>query len=199
MQRDEAQMAELVDALGSGPSGGNTVEVRVLFWAPQFRKPCSSSRAFSFLRPEREVPADFPRGLERIAPASAIPGSRMGDRVLFWAPQFRKPCSSSRAFSFLRPEREVPADFPRGLERIAPAGAIPGSRTGDRVLFWAPIRKPCSSSRAFSFPGLERIAPASAILGSRGSRPHARPTRPTSVSLVRSLVHLACVGSHIRG
>jgi hypothetical protein len=30
----EAQMAELVDALGSGPSGGNTVEVRVLFWAP---------------------------------------------------------------------------------------------------------------------------------------------------------------------
>lgn len=27
-------MAELVDALGSGPSGGNTVEVRVLFWAP---------------------------------------------------------------------------------------------------------------------------------------------------------------------
>ena len=29
-------MAELVDALGSGPSGGNTVEVRVLFWAPVF-------------------------------------------------------------------------------------------------------------------------------------------------------------------
>ena len=29
-------MAELVDALGSGPSGGNTVEVRVLFWAPKF-------------------------------------------------------------------------------------------------------------------------------------------------------------------
>ncbi len=31
-----AQMAELVDALGSGPSGGNTVEVRVLFWAPGY-------------------------------------------------------------------------------------------------------------------------------------------------------------------
>ncbi|CAG9193261.1 hypothetical protein BCAR13_1070029 [Paraburkholderia caribensis] len=29
-----AQVAELVDALGSGPSGGNTVEVRVLSWAP---------------------------------------------------------------------------------------------------------------------------------------------------------------------
>ena len=33
--RHRAQMAELVDALGSGPSGGNTVEVRVLFWAPK--------------------------------------------------------------------------------------------------------------------------------------------------------------------
>src|SRR5690606_12079494 len=30
-----AQMAELVDAPGSGPGGGNTVEVRVLFWAPR--------------------------------------------------------------------------------------------------------------------------------------------------------------------
>ena len=29
-----AQVAELVDALGSGPSGGNIVEVRVLSWAP---------------------------------------------------------------------------------------------------------------------------------------------------------------------
>ena len=27
----------MVDALGSGPSGGNTVEVRVLFWAPIFK------------------------------------------------------------------------------------------------------------------------------------------------------------------
>ncbi len=27
-------MAELVDASGSGPGGGNTVEVRVLFRAP---------------------------------------------------------------------------------------------------------------------------------------------------------------------
>ena len=26
-------MAELVDALGSGPSGSNVVQVRVLFWA----------------------------------------------------------------------------------------------------------------------------------------------------------------------
>ena len=29
-------MAELVDALGSGPSGSNPLEVRVLFWAPKF-------------------------------------------------------------------------------------------------------------------------------------------------------------------
>ncbi|CAL8473799.1 protein of unknown function [Caballeronia sp. S22] len=36
--RTLAQVAELVDALGSGPSGGNTVEVRVLSWAPDVRK-----------------------------------------------------------------------------------------------------------------------------------------------------------------
>ena len=29
-----AQVAELVDALGSGPSGSNPVEVRVFSWAP---------------------------------------------------------------------------------------------------------------------------------------------------------------------
>src|SRR5205823_3447199 len=39
----QAQMAELVDALGSGPSGGNTVEVRVLFWAPPSSFPAQDS------------------------------------------------------------------------------------------------------------------------------------------------------------
>ena len=32
-----AQVAELVDALDSGSSGGNPVEVQVLFWAVKFR------------------------------------------------------------------------------------------------------------------------------------------------------------------
>ena len=41
-------MAELVDALGSGPSGGNTVEVRVLFWAPRYI--LQDPRIFSFCR-----------------------------------------------------------------------------------------------------------------------------------------------------
>jgi hypothetical protein len=40
-------MAELVDALGSGPSGGNTVEVRVLFWAPGYILQDPRSRAYS--------------------------------------------------------------------------------------------------------------------------------------------------------
>ncbi len=41
-------MAELVDALGSGPSGGNTVEVRVLFWAPIINKMVRASEPFLF-------------------------------------------------------------------------------------------------------------------------------------------------------
>src|SRR5690606_16578123 len=44
-----AQVAELVDALGSGPSGGNTVEVRVFSWAPLFRKNRAPGSVFSFL------------------------------------------------------------------------------------------------------------------------------------------------------
>ena len=37
----------MVDALGSGPSGGNTVEVRVLSWAPDSKvKPLTSGFTF---------------------------------------------------------------------------------------------------------------------------------------------------------
>ena len=35
-QPNQAQMAELVDALGSGPNARKGVEVRVFFWAPVF-------------------------------------------------------------------------------------------------------------------------------------------------------------------
>jgi hypothetical protein len=41
-----AQVAELVDALVSGISGGNTVEVRVFSWAPKFKKPSQPTRFF---------------------------------------------------------------------------------------------------------------------------------------------------------
>lgn len=34
----EAQVAELVDAHGSGPCASNGVEVRVFSWAPEFQK-----------------------------------------------------------------------------------------------------------------------------------------------------------------
>ena len=35
---DHAQVAELVDALASGVSGGNPVEVQVLSWAPHIKQ-----------------------------------------------------------------------------------------------------------------------------------------------------------------
>jgi hypothetical protein len=49
-------MAELVDALGSGPSGGNTVEVRVLFWAPNSEGPHTRTFFFSARRKQRACP-----------------------------------------------------------------------------------------------------------------------------------------------
>ena len=41
-----ARMAELVDALGSGPSAGNGVEVQILFRAPKKGKPASAGFPF---------------------------------------------------------------------------------------------------------------------------------------------------------
>ena len=55
-KRHLAQVAELVDAPGSGPGGGNTVEVRVLSWAPRFRK-AGSMPAFSISGREAAKPA----------------------------------------------------------------------------------------------------------------------------------------------
>ena len=43
-----AQVAELVDAHGSGPCGGNTVEVRVFSWAPLFKTKPSHWLGFVF-------------------------------------------------------------------------------------------------------------------------------------------------------
>ena len=51
-QAKRAQVAELVDALGSGPSGGNTVEVRVLSWAPSVLKRSASAGLFHFYAQE---------------------------------------------------------------------------------------------------------------------------------------------------
>ena len=58
--QEEAQVAELVDALGSGPSGGNTVGVRVPSWAPT-----KTTRLGAFFCARREVPADFPEGTRK--------------------------------------------------------------------------------------------------------------------------------------
>ncbi len=72
----QARMAELVDALGSGPSAGNGVEVRVLFRAPKTKKPL---RRFFFV-PRKAEPCGSAWGLERFA-MQGEPGSRLRDRV----------------------------------------------------------------------------------------------------------------------
>lgn len=47
-------MAELVDALGSGPSGSNTVQVRILFWA--WKADLIIGSAFLLLSNDRSFP-----------------------------------------------------------------------------------------------------------------------------------------------
>src|SRR5947207_13532262 len=64
-------MAELVDALGSGPSGGNTVEVRVLFWAPPTVSRFTQGKGTG----ARSVP-------ERISPTLAICATRRNHAAL---------------------------------------------------------------------------------------------------------------------
>lgn len=54
-------MAKLVDAPASGAGGREAVEVRVLFWAPEFRRPddCEVIGAFCFVLrygPHRSFP-----------------------------------------------------------------------------------------------------------------------------------------------
>jgi hypothetical protein len=47
-------MAELVDALGSGPSDGNIVEVRVFFRAPKHKK-IAQAVFFVFRSPAQKI------------------------------------------------------------------------------------------------------------------------------------------------
>ena len=79
-----AQMAELVDALGSGPSARKGVEVRVLFWAPY--KKAGFQPAFFFSSTERGACyhaagtlSGFPHGFDRISGCTS--GPRMLKRI----------------------------------------------------------------------------------------------------------------------
>ena len=58
-------MAELVDALGSGPSAGNGVEVQILFRAPKKGKPASAG--FPFFGARKAMPCGIAWGFERLA------------------------------------------------------------------------------------------------------------------------------------
>ena len=71
-------MAELVDALGSGPSAGNGVEVQILFRAPSKKEPASAGFFFDGAR--KAMPCGIAWGFER-HPMQRMPGSRLRDRV----------------------------------------------------------------------------------------------------------------------
>ena len=71
-------MAELVDALGSGPSAGNGVEVQILFRAPSTKEPASAGFFFDGAR--KAMPCGIAWGFERLA-MQGKSGSRLRDRV----------------------------------------------------------------------------------------------------------------------
>ena len=70
-------MAELVDALGSGPSGCKTVEVRVLSWAPLNK--------VSGLYKNMLVPAQVAELVDALG-SGPSGGNTVEVRVLSWAP-----------------------------------------------------------------------------------------------------------------
>ena len=107
-----AQVAELVDALASGASGGNPVEVQVLSWAPDSKEPpkgrlftiwmppegatsmvgtgkSSSSYMKATQFPVRKQPAPLSRFVLTRARLPSIETVQ----VLSWAPGFHKTLS----------------------------------------------------------------------------------------------------------
>src|SRR4051812_39022962 len=98
-------MAELVDALGSGPSGGNTVEVRVLFWAPNFEK--VRIAGLFFFQPRKQSACALCARIRK-APLAGRAGFAERNRVLFWAPSFKG--WRKRAFFIFSPKQSTCAD-----------------------------------------------------------------------------------------
>ncbi len=137
-----AQVAKLVDALGSGPSGGNTVEVRVLSWAPEKNKTHCSSSAFFFVHSFRPV-ARFPLPASHLTVFAASASNSCF--ACIWAATdemkngegqaFRPPPLSQSARRFQKPApqphrsravpyRASPANSLAGSEDFPPAGVL---------------------------------------------------------------------------
>jgi len=107
--------------------------------------------------PERQVLEHLTWGRERSG-MQARPGSRLCDRVLSWAPKFRKADHRKMVgFFHSSPERQVLEHLTWGRERSG-MQARPGSRLCDRVLCWHYNRRPvellsgCNSKRPEQTP-----------------------------------------------
>ena len=90
-----AQVAELVDALGSGPSGGNTVGVRVPSWAPN-KQAAGLPRRLFYLVPREKSLRTSREGTRKDCHAGQS-GVAERDRVPSWAPVTHKKARSIRA------------------------------------------------------------------------------------------------------
>jgi hypothetical protein len=106
-------MAELVDAPGSGPGGGDTVEVRVLFWAPIDRIETQALR--------REKTSASARQNRRFGACSAFQDTR--SRPAAWA----RPVDST---AWTRPHG---LDAGRGTVRARWGRRLPVARWPTRV------------------------------------------------------------------
>ncbi|CAN0620171.1 protein of unknown function [Burkholderia multivorans] len=171
-------MAELVDALGSGPSGGNTVEVRVLSWAPSVLKRSALCRPFSFLAQEAK-PRPTRRSMARTArlppaahdpphhPLIRIDIARLGmlsRRKYFSLAALNSVDISRDSFiiSFFRSAVSSHAKRAQVAELVDALGSGPsgGNTVEVRVLSWAPsVLKRSALCRPFSFLAREAKRP----------------------------------------
>jgi len=138
-----------------------------------------TEQGFFICRPRKGGPCGLPVGTRTDCAYRRNPGSRMGDRVLFWAP-ILKALLNEQGFFICRPRKGSRCGLPARTRKACACRRKPGSRMGDRVLFWAPILKALLTEQGFFICRPRKGSPCGLPVGTRKAcacrrKPGSRP------------------------